>query len=232
MIINRRCLVADENFSEAQGLLDAAIDEARARGAATVGTEHLLLALLSSRDTRIAEFVHRYGITRQSIEAVLDEARRTGRQEPDRIPLSPRAQAVLSAAEHQRKLDHAATLDAWHFWSALLRQADGMAAVLLTRLGVPLPRSPEDREDEVEPPTSASGEQGRRESRSEPLAEWQIVGKRGGGGSFASKCPRCDELLAITIGQELLEIRRENVGIPVRVFYCRKCGHALSVLAE
>lgn len=128
-----------ERFTDrARRVVVRAQEEAGALGHNSLGTEHLLLALVHEGGLG-AKTLESLSISpetiRQRVSAVVD---RTDLPSAGHIPFTPRAKKVLELAmEEARGLGHT-YIGSEHILLGLLREADGVAAQVLTSLGADL----------------------------------------------------------------------------------------------
>lgn len=114
---------------------DAAPTAARGLGHGWVGTEHLLLGLLSDPQCLAAVALERQGVTEEAVAAAVGDRLGKGTA-PDAGPFTPRAWAALEAApRHALGLGHN-YIGTEHVLLALLGGVGGVAAEVLTDLGV------------------------------------------------------------------------------------------------
>lgn len=103
-----------------------------------VGTEHVLLGVLTTRNTTVLDILSRFGVNRDSIVMEIEKVIGMGSPHalPSPIPYTPRARrALLLAAGEANSLKHD-YVGAEHILLGLLREGSGVAALVLNRLGV------------------------------------------------------------------------------------------------
>ncbi|HEY0448739.1 Clp protease N-terminal domain-containing protein [Actinophytocola sp.] len=117
-------------------VLDRAAYEARALNHDYIGTEHLLLGLAESDSAPLDTIgVDSVGVVGQ-VHDIIGSGERP--PEDDSIRFTPRAAKVLDIAKQEAELlghDH---IDAEHLLLALIRETDGVAGQVLTRMGATL----------------------------------------------------------------------------------------------
>jgi ATP-dependent Clp protease ATP-binding subunit ClpC len=134
--------------------LRAVLSEAREEAARLehehVGTEHLLMALLSDsrRDgeegtSRAAVVLDVLGVDRSSMRAVLEQTVLRGRMPTteDQLTYTSRARAVLELAMAEARVSKAGTVDTQHLLLGLVREERGIAAQVLLDFGVTLEKT-------------------------------------------------------------------------------------------
>jgi ATP-dependent Clp protease ATP-binding subunit ClpC len=114
-------------------------EEAGKMSSEHVGTEHLLLGLVSENEGVAAKVLQKMGVSlqkvRQEIAAEAEPGTETGATEPK---LTPKAKRVLElAADEARKMRHN-YIGTEHLLLALLREKEGLAAKVLRKLGLNL----------------------------------------------------------------------------------------------
>ena len=127
-----------------RGALIRARDEAQRRQHESVGTEHLLLGLLTEEDALVMDVLENLGANpmalQQAVEAVVTDGK------PDRVrtipdlPYTPRARVVLDqaiATAHEFGDGYVGTQ---HLLLGLMRERHGIAAQTLTAAGLTEPK--------------------------------------------------------------------------------------------
>jgi len=127
-----------------RGALIRARDEAQRRQHESVGTEHLLLGLLTEEDALVMDVLENLGANpmalQQAVEAVVTDGK------PDRVrtipdlPYTPRARVVLDqaiATAHEFGDGYVGTQ---HLLLGLMREKHGIAAQTLTAAGLTEPK--------------------------------------------------------------------------------------------
>lgn len=124
---------------ETQRVVECARDEAQRWNQPMVGTEHLLLALMHNGASTVAEILTRLDVDVDQVRQLVEQ--RIGRAEralTGAIGLTPRAMAVITlASEEARRLRHA-EIAPEHLLLGLIREGEGIAAHVLTQLGMTL----------------------------------------------------------------------------------------------
>ena len=120
-----------------------ACDEAKRSGAAYVGAAHLLIGLAESGETAAARVFDSLALTAAEVRARLvfvegPAAKATPNGEA--LPLSPRAQRVLVAAEREGGKNGVREIGTLHLLHALIAEREGIAVFVLEEPGVGLER--------------------------------------------------------------------------------------------
>jgi hypothetical protein len=128
--------------NDARAAVVYAQDDARQLGHPIIGTEHVLCGLLHDPETPAGRALTQTGIT---LDAVLAEIQATDRARSGRrgrvkghIPFSPRAKKVLELAMREALRLGDAGVGSGHILLGLIREGEGLAAQVLTRLGADL----------------------------------------------------------------------------------------------
>ena len=129
-----------ERFTErARQVVVLAQDEARALKHNYIGTEHILLGLLREEEGLAARVLESLVITVEEVRAQV--ARIVGQGDEvttGQIPFTPRAKKVLELALREAlSLGHN-YIGTEHILLGLVREGEGLAAMVLTRLGADL----------------------------------------------------------------------------------------------
>src|ERR1700681_1524633 len=127
-----------EPFTErARRSIVLAQEEARRLGNNYIGTEHILLGIISEGESLAAKVLETLGVNlakvRQEVEAIVGRGGQTVQQE---MVFTPRAKRVIELAfEEARQLNHN-YIGTEHLLLGLIREGEGVAARVLTNLGV------------------------------------------------------------------------------------------------
>ncbi|TDD15025.1 hypothetical protein E1218_32180 [Kribbella turkmenica] len=102
-----------------------------------IGTEHLLLGLLEEGQGRAGKVLHGLGVTGPAVRELVVEIIGRGAQGPSgtTVPFTPRAKSVLDHAYREARELGDDSLDTEHLLLGLLRDGEGVASQILTRLG-------------------------------------------------------------------------------------------------
>ena len=117
-------------------LISPAAEEARALNHPYIGVEHLFIALTRSEQTAVSRLLRRAGLTPRVVRTEIRREVGTGDgQQGDVLPLTPRAEMVLSiatfSADHDQKDDVADD----HLLLAMLQEGDSVPIRKLAELG-------------------------------------------------------------------------------------------------
>ena len=131
-----------ERFSDrARRVVVAAQGEARALGHDYIGTEHLLLGLISEGGGLGAKALESLGVRAEALRAAVAEIVEPREQSPSgHIPFTPRAKQVLrSALSEALRFGHN-YIGTEHVLLGLIQEKDGVAAQVLADAGADLRR--------------------------------------------------------------------------------------------
>ncbi|MGH9276786.1 MAG: Clp protease N-terminal domain-containing protein [Acidimicrobiales bacterium] len=129
-----------ERFTvEARSTVLTAQEEARSLGHNYIGTEHLLLALVTVGGPPIGEVLAPYGLTHDAVRAdILGIVGRGDGAGAGHIPFTPRSKKVLELSLREAfKVKHK-TIEPAHILLGLIREGEGVAAQLLVKHGADL----------------------------------------------------------------------------------------------
>ena len=131
-----------EHFTDrARRVVHLAQDEARVLNHNYIGTEHLLLGLIREGDGIGAQALEALGISLSIVRKEIEEIIGSGGQvSSGNIPFTPRAKKALDLAlQEARDLGHN-YIGTEHLLLGLVREGDGVAAQVLSKLGADLAR--------------------------------------------------------------------------------------------
>jgi ATP-dependent Clp protease ATP-binding subunit ClpC len=132
-----------EQFTDrARRAVTQAQEEARMLSHDYIGTEHILLGLVHEGDGVAGKALKSLGISLEAVRQQIEEIIGRGQQQPPsgHIPFTPRAKKVLELALREAlQLDHK-YIGTEHILLGLLREGEGVAALVLVRLGADLNR--------------------------------------------------------------------------------------------
>lgn len=136
-----------ERFTErARRALELAQEEARRLNHDHLSTEHLLLGLLREGDGLAGKVLQKVGVeleeVRRQLEALVGPGpAATVEARAGEMRLTPRTKKVLElAVKEARQLNHA-YIGTEHLLLALLREGEGIAAGILTKKDISLPKA-------------------------------------------------------------------------------------------
>ncbi|WP_306517794.1 ATP-dependent Clp protease ATP-binding subunit [Cutibacterium granulosum] len=129
-----------ERFSDrARRVVVLAQDEAKALNHNYIGTEHLLLGLVSEGEGVAAKALTSLGISLEAVRAQVEEIIGRGTTTPTgRIPFTPRAKKVLELSLREALQMNHSYIGTEHLLLGLIREGEGVAAQVLIRLGADL----------------------------------------------------------------------------------------------
>jgi hypothetical protein len=128
--------VYDRFTPRAKKAIEASDDEARNAGHIYVGTEHLVLGLLSQPDGLAARALSETAPPERVREAVTSAFGPRCDEIPERIPFTPRAKKAIDLTLHEaQRLGHD-YIGTEHILLGVLAEQQGIGAKVLTALGV------------------------------------------------------------------------------------------------
>ena len=131
-----------ERFTDrARRVVVLAQEEARMLNHNYIGTEHILLGLVSEGDGVAAKALESLGIAAEGVRQQVEEIIGQGQQAPSgHIPFTPRAKKVLELSLREAlQLGHN-YIGTEHILLGLIREGEGVAAQVLVKLGADLNR--------------------------------------------------------------------------------------------
>jgi ATP-dependent Clp protease ATP-binding subunit ClpC len=118
------------------GLLAAAAEEARRLGHNYIGTEHLFIASTKIEDGATALLLRRAGLNPRTVRNEIRREIGTGEGSVDAIlPLTPRAEMVLSLAIFMADREESEEIEESHVLLALLQEGEGVPIRKLIEMG-------------------------------------------------------------------------------------------------
>jgi hypothetical protein len=136
-----------ENFApNTRQALQLAPDEARRFKHDFIGTEHLLLSLTQVRSGAVANVMHRLGLDPDSIRMEIEKLVGNGTAKADaaKIPFTPRAKRALQLALNEASAFNQKWVRPEHVFLGLLLEGEGVAALVLKKLGVQIEKAREE----------------------------------------------------------------------------------------
>ncbi len=128
--------MTDRFTDNAQRALGAAYTAARKLGHTSVGSEHLLLGLLSRTESLAAKLLEKYGVSFDSFRAVIEESCGIGEENEQDIDMSPRAKRILENSRGEAVATAQNYIGTEHILMAILHETDCLAVRLLSELGI------------------------------------------------------------------------------------------------
>ncbi|MBV9389330.1 MAG: metalloregulator ArsR/SmtB family transcription factor [Chroococcidiopsidaceae cyanobacterium CP_BM_ER_R8_30] len=120
--------------------MELAQNEARQSGHDFVGTEHMLLGLISEGSGVAAQVLRSLGVTLEQARTTVEGCIGRGRGSVLRdIPFTPRAKHVLDLSLEQVRQVGQNQIDTEHLLLSILQEGGGVAVRVLANLGVDLP---------------------------------------------------------------------------------------------
>jgi ATP-dependent Clp protease ATP-binding subunit ClpC len=223
-----------ERFTDrARRVVVLAQEESRMLNHNYIGTEHILLGLAHEGEGVAAIALAELDISLESVREKVLEIVGPGEETPTgHIPFTPRAKKVLELALREAlQLGHN-YIGTEHILLGLIREAEGVAAQVLTSLGADLEKV---RETVIR---LLSDSVGRKEATTgaeldDPLsaiAESVITHQPGMlGPANTPICPGCRSSLAETAAVETREVMSGDEPQVIKIAYCTKCGIALGI---
>jgi ATP-dependent Clp protease ATP-binding subunit ClpC len=205
-----------ENFSAgAQRVVSLATTEARRLHHPHVGTEHLLLGVLSDDDGEPAEVLRAAGVSLAAARHKVVEASGVGTgssNSPALLPFTPRARRALERAGRFSRKQQEPEVTAGYLLLGVL-DVEGLACQVLRGLGVDIDRV---RDTLVNM---------RVDTTAVLLDDGSSVGE------VRPWCPKCRALLDDTLSETLISARRDcEPTTTVSVAFCGACGATLGVV--
>ncbi len=129
-----------ERFTDrARRVVVLAQDEAKALNHNYIGTEHLLLGLISEGEGVAAKALESLDISLEAVRAQVEEIIGHGNSTPTgHIPFTPRAKKVLELSLREALQMNHSYIGTEHILLGLIREGEGVAAQVLIRLGADL----------------------------------------------------------------------------------------------
>ncbi len=129
-----------ERFTDrARRVVVLAQEEARRLGHDHIGTEHVLLGLLSEEDGVAARALQSFGIALEQVRSDIEEIIGQGSAPPPgHVPFTPRAKKVLELSLREALDLRHTYIGTEHILLGLIREGEGLAAQVLTKRGARL----------------------------------------------------------------------------------------------
>jgi len=204
-----------ENFSvAAQRVVSLAMTEARRLRHPRVGTEHLLLGVLSDDEGEPADVLRAAGVSLAAARHKVAEALGSdvGQSSSEALPFTPRAQRALERAGRFSRKDQQPEVTVGHVLLGVL-DVEGLACQVLRGLGADI----DQLRDALATP---------RVRTSAPLVDDQPSVDE-----VRPRCPNCRALLDDTLRETQVSARRDDgPATNLSVAYCGACGATLGVV--
>ncbi|MET7282822.1 Clp protease N-terminal domain-containing protein [Kribbella sp. NPDC005582] len=127
-----------ERFTEtARKVVVLAQEEARQLDHSYIGTEHVLLGLIGTAEGGASKLLS--GASAPTVRELVIEIVGRGQRSPDGfVPFTPRAKSILEEANNEARRLGCDHIDTEHLLLGLLKDTEGVAAQVLSRLGIDL----------------------------------------------------------------------------------------------
>ncbi len=216
------CALFERFTDRARRVVVLAQEEARLLNHNYIGTEHILLGLIHEGEGVAAKALESLGISLQAVRDQVEEIIGQGGSSPSgHIPFTPRAKKVLELSLREAlQLGHN-YIGTEHILLGLIREGEGVAAQVLTKLGADLSRV---RQQVIQllsgySGSGADGPEGGRKERASATAG-------GGSGDSAS-----GSLVLDQFGRNLTQLAREKKLDPV-IGRVREAERVMQVLSR
>jgi ATP-dependent Clp protease ATP-binding subunit ClpC len=212
-----------ERFTDrARRVLTLAQEEARLLNHSFIGTEHILLGLISEGDGLGAEALRSLGVSSEAVRARVVEIVGASLSVADGAPpFTPRAKKVLELALREAlQLNHS-YIGTEHILLGLVREGEGVAATVLVGLGVNLSGVRHAVNDLMT---------GRSDMRAGGFVEGSVTTAPHGPSRVDPSCPHCRANLAEAARFRTLDVPADDDDaqpVPMAVVYCLHCGSTL-----
>ena len=125
---------------DSEEALESARGEAVRLGHDFIGTEHLLLGLLRTQNRSTREVLKTFGLSQELIRDAVEKIVGPGHEQSGKkpIPHTPRAKRVLKFAGREAAAMGRALIGPEHLFLGILLEPEGVAGVVLRKLGVEL----------------------------------------------------------------------------------------------
>jgi ATP-dependent Clp protease ATP-binding subunit ClpC len=204
-----------ENFSaEAQRVVSVATMEARRLVHPRVGTEHLLLGVLSDDDGKSADVLRAAGVSLAAARHKVAEAlgAHAGLSNSAALPFTPRAQRALERAGRFSRRDLQQEVSTEYLLLGVL-DVEGLACQVLRGLDV-----------DIDHLRDAVVTTGIHVAVARVDEQPSVEGVR-------PRCPNCHALLDDTLSETLISARHDGgPATNISVAYCAACGATLGVV--
>ena len=208
-----------ERFTErARRVVVLAQTESRLLNHNYIGTEHLLLGLVSEGEGVAAKALESLGISLEAVRQRVEQIIGQGQSAPmGHIPFTPRAKKVLELSLREAIAIGHNYIGTEHILLGLVREGEGVAAQVLRQMGA-------DDENVRQKVIELLAGQGTTTVPAEEPFPPEA--------SSFPRCPRCRADLDDTARHRALTVRAPGEGdaIEVTFLYCGRCGISLGAL--
>ncbi len=212
-----------ERFTDrARRVVVLAQEEARLLNHNYIGTEHILLGLIHEGEGVAAKALESLGISLEAVREQVEEIIGQGGSSPSgHIPFTPRAKKVLELSLREAlQLGHN-YIGTEHILLGLIREGEGVAAQVLTKLGADLSRV---RQQVIQLLSGYSGS-GDQENEGGRRGERASAGTGGRGGDSSSS------MVLDQFGRNLTQLAKEKKLDPV-IGRSREAERVMQVLSR
>ena len=212
-----------ERFTDrARRVVVLAQEEARLLNHNYIGTEHILLGLIHEGEGVAAKALESLGISLEAVREQVEEIIGQGGSSPSgHIPFTPRAKKVLELSLREAlQLGHN-YIGTEHILLGLIREGEGVAAQVLTKLGADLSRV---RQQVIQLLSGYSGS-GEQEGEGGRKGERASAGTGGRGGDSSSS------MVLDQFGRNLTQLAKEGKVDPV-IGRSREAERVMQVLSR
>lgn len=212
-----------ERFTDrARRVLTQAQEEARLLNHSFIGTEHILLGVLSEGDGLGAEALRSLGVSSEAVRARVVEIVGASVSIPTGAPpFTPRAKRVLELALREAlQLNHS-YIGTEHILLGLVREGEGVAATVLVGLGVNLSSVRHAVNDLMT---------GRSDQRAGEFVGGSVATVPHPPSPVEPSCPHCRANLVETARFRTIDVPADGEDVqplPLSVVYCLHCGSTL-----
>jgi len=108
-----------------------------------VGTEHLLLAFLKTKESNVFRFLTSHGVTYEKVATVLESEKGRGkvRLSADDLEPTPRVKRVMKISFEEARRAGLNSIRPEHLLMGMLREGEGTGAAILLHLGIDLSKT-------------------------------------------------------------------------------------------
>ncbi|MGV0326391.1 ATP-dependent Clp protease ATP-binding subunit [Corynebacterium confusum] len=200
-----------ERFTDrARRVIVLAQEEARMLNHNYIGTEHILLGLIHEGEGVAAKALESMGISLEDVRREVEEIIGQGTQpHTGHIPFTPRAKKVLELSLREGLQMGHKYIGTEFLLLGLIREGDGVAAQVLTKLGADLPRV---RQQVIQ---LLSGYEGNNQENDNSNKGGPVGAGAGGRGSQGSSGERSNSLVLDQFGRNLTQAAKDGKLDPV-----------------